>query len=92
MEAINSKIMENNMNLKASTGKVLELLAENLTKNPSPQVVPSENIADKLAMNLNDTKQLLKVLDGLGFITIDIDGQHSIITHNGLQWLSGSYS
>jgi hypothetical protein len=82
--------MENNMNLQASTDKILELLAENAVKTTSPQVVASETIAGRLAMDLNDTKQLLKVLDGLGFITIDIDGQHSLITHKGLQWLSRS--
>lgn len=68
------------------------LLAENARNNPSPMVVGSEIIADRLAMTLPETKQLLKVLDGFGFITNDIDGQYSLITHKGLQWLNQAYA
>ena len=79
------------MNLQAHTSEVLMLLAENARNNTSPAVVGSEVIADRLAMTLPETKQLLKVLDGFGFITNDIDGQYSLITHKGLQWLGQTY-
>lgn len=79
------------MDLQASADKVLQLLAENAQNNDSPRVVDSETIAGSLAMNLKETKQLLRVLDGFGFITNDIDGQYSLITPKGLQWLDRAY-
>ncbi|SHO48993.1 hypothetical protein [Desulfopila aestuarii] len=80
------------MNLQTYTNEVLMLLADNARNNTSPTVVGSEIIADRLAMSLPETKQILKVLDGFGFIMNDIDGQYSLITHKGLQWLNQAYS
>lgn len=80
------------MDLQISADKILRLLAENAANNESPRVVDSETIAVNLAMNLKETKQLLRVLDGFGFITNDIDGQYSLITPKGLQWLDREYA
>ena len=80
------------MNLQTYTNEVLMLLADNARNNTSPTVVGSEIIADRLAMSLPETKQILKVLDGFGFIMNDIDGQYSLITLKGLQWLNQAYS
>ena len=80
------------MNLQTYTNEVLMLLADNARNNTSPTVVGSEIIADRLAMSLQETKQILKVLDGFGFIMNDIDGQYSLITLKGLQWLNQAYS
>jgi len=80
------------MNLQAHTSEVLILLAENAKNNASPRVVDSETIANRLAMSLTETRQLLKVLDGFGFIMNDIDGQYSLITCKGMQWLSQGYT
>jgi len=76
------------MNRQRSTDIILQLLAENALKSSSPQVVASETIAGKLSMKLSDTQQLLRVLDEKGFITIDIDNQNSLITHQGIQQLN----
>lgn len=76
------------MNFQVSTDKVLTLLAENAIKNYSPQVVATERVASELALNVNDTRQLLRVLDGHGLITVDIDGHHALITSKGLQRLT----
>jgi len=76
------------MNFQVSTDKVLTLLADNARKNFSPQVVSTEQVANELALNVNDTRQLLRVLDGHGLITVDIDGHHALITPKGLQRLS----
>ena len=80
------------MNLQTYTNEVLMLLADNARNNTSPTVVGSEIIADRLAMSLPETKQILKVLDGFGFIMNDIVGQYSLITHKCLQWLNQAYS
>lgn len=80
------------MSLPVLANKVLVLLAENARNNASPRVVDSETIAGKLAMSLAETKQLLKAMDGLGVIMNDIDGQYSLITQKGMNWLVTEHS
>ena len=80
------------MNVQANTSHILRLLAENAQNNESPRVVASEAIATALTMPLRETRQLLRILDGCGFIMNDIDGRYSVITPKGLQWLSREYA
>ena len=71
------------MSLLEKKQQVLEVLVENLS-NPQPQVVNSELIADKLKMSTKDTCQLLKIMNEMGVVVSDIEGQHALITKEGL--------
>ena len=75
------------MSILAKKQQVLEVLVENL-KNPQPQVVNSELIANKLQMSTKDTCQLLKVMNELGVVVSDLEGQNALITREGLNSLS----
>lgn len=75
------------MSILAKKQQVLEVLVENLS-NPQPQVVNSELIADKLKMSMKDTCRLLKVMHEMGVVVSDIEGQHSLITKEGLNSLA----
>jgi Mn-dependent DtxR family transcriptional regulator len=71
------------MSLLEKKQQVLEVLVENLS-NPQPQVVNSELIADKLKMSTKDTCQLLKIMNEMGVVVSDLEGQHALITKEGL--------
>jgi len=71
------------MSILANKQQILEILVENL-KNPQPQVVPSQHIANKLKMSMKDTCQLIKIMHQMGVVESDIDGQQSLITREGL--------
>ncbi len=75
------------MSIFAKKNQVLEILVENLN-NPQPQVVQSELIADKLAMSVPETCQLLKVMHEMGIVISDSEGQSSLITREGLNSLA----
>ncbi len=75
------------MSIFAKKKQVLEILVENLS-NPQPQVVQSELIADKLAMSVTETCQLLKVMHEMGIVISDSEGQSSLITREGLNSLA----
>jgi CTP-dependent riboflavin kinase len=66
--------------------KVLHILSENL-KNPQPQLVRSTDIANQLNMSIPETQLLLKVMNDLGVIESNVDGQLSLITQKGLHYL-----
>jgi predicted transcriptional regulator len=67
--------------------QVLNILAENL-KNSQPQVVESCKIAERLDMELKETCQLIKVMNKMGIVESDQDGQRSLITRDGLHFLA----
>lgn len=75
------------MSILAKKQQVLEVLVENLS-NPQPQVVNSELIADKLKMSTKDTCQLLKIMHEMGVVVSDLEGQHALITKEGLNSLA----
>ena len=66
---------------------VLSILCENL-KNPQPQVVSIDQIADTLQLSIIETRQLLLKMDEAGEIQSDMEGRYSLITPAGLCWLS----
>jgi len=66
--------------------KVLHILSENL-KNPQPQLVRSTDIASQLKMSIPETHLLLKVMNDMGVIESNVDGQLSLITQKGLHYL-----
>lgn len=69
--------------------QVLEILYDNLNTQ-QPQVVNSEFIANKLKMNLKDTCQILKIMNSMGVVISDIEGQYSLITQEGVNHLANS--
>ncbi|MGB3225358.1 MAG: hypothetical protein WBB23_21385 [Desulforhopalus sp.] len=72
------------MSILANKLQVLEILVENL-KNPQPQVMNSHQIADKLNMSVKDTCQLIKIMNAMGVVISDDDGEKSLITQEGLR-------
>lgn len=68
--------------------KVLRLLAENAWNNTSPQVMDSGTIAGMLEISLPEIKQMLVALHASGVIISNMEGQYSLITQEGIQWLN----
>jgi predicted transcriptional regulator len=77
------------MSLGMKKLQVLSILSDNL-KNPQPQLVRSTDIAGKLNMSIKEIQQLLKVMDGMGVIKSNVEGQLSLITRLGVQYLNQS--
>lgn len=77
------------MSIHSKKKQVLEILYDNL-RNPQPQVVNSELIADKLEMSLKDTCHLLKIMDEMGVVVSQMDGHSALITQDGLGYLATS--
>ncbi|KJS02801.1 MAG: hypothetical protein VR65_03875 [Desulfobulbaceae bacterium BRH_c16a] len=73
--------------MKETRLRVLGILSENL-KNPQPQVVGIEKIADELQLSIAQTRQLLLIMAEAGEIESDMEGQYSLITPAGLFWLT----
>jgi len=78
------------MSIHTKKRQVLEILYDNL-RNPQPQVVNSEQIADKLEMSLKDTCHLLKIMDEMGVVVSQMDGHSALITQEGLGYLATSH-
>jgi predicted transcriptional regulator len=71
--------------------QVLAILLDNL-KNPRPQLVRSTDIASKLNISIKEIQQLLKVMDSMGVIKTNVEGQLSLITQEGVQYINQSRS
>jgi predicted transcriptional regulator len=72
------------MSILANKQLVLEILVENL-KNTQPQVMNSQQIADRLNMSVKDTCQLIKIMHEMGVVISDVEGEKSLITKEGLR-------
>lgn len=68
--------------------QVLNILVENL-KNREPKPVHSRSISEKVGMSFKDTCQLIKILDQKGLLKSDQDGELSLITREGMNFLKG---
>jgi predicted transcriptional regulator len=77
------------MSLGTKKLQILAILSDNL-KNPQPQLVRSTDIAGKLNISIKEIQQLLKVMDGMGVIKSNVEGQLSLITRKGVQYLNQS--
>ncbi len=75
------------MSIRENKQQILEILVENL-KNPQPQVVNSQQIADRLNMSVQDTCQLIKIMNESGMVVSDIEGHNALITQQGLHCLN----
>ena len=75
------------MRLQVLKHQVLKLLAENATNNESPQVMDTDTIARALHIGVGEARQLLRALHASGVIISNLEGQYSLITQEGIQWL-----
>lgn len=75
------------MSIHAKQHQVLELLRSNLN-TPQPQVVQSQFIAEQLNIPLKETCHLLKIMNQMGVVISDLEGEKSLITRDGLKSLS----
>lgn len=74
------------MSIAARKLQILHILSQNL-KNPNPQLVNSNDIANQLNLSLPETHLLLKVLNDMGVIESNVDNQLSLITQKGMHYL-----
>lgn len=74
-----------------SQNQLLEILADNL-KNPHPELMKSDEIARRLNITLQETKQMLRSMQGMGTVESDMEGDYCLITLCGLQWLNATSS
>lgn len=72
------------MSLRTKSLQILSILSDNL-KNPEPQLVRSTYLADKMQVSVKEIQQILKVMDSLGVIQSDVEGQYSLITPEGMR-------
>lgn len=70
----------------ANKRKILKILVENL-RNAHPQVVESERIAEELDMTPKEICQIIKMMNKMGEVETDQDGQRLLITPQGLAWM-----
>jgi predicted transcriptional regulator len=75
------------MSILGKKQMVLEILVENL-ENPQPQIVYSRTIADRLDMSIKETCQLLKIMHEKGLVVSDSEGEKSLITQAGVQYVN----
>lgn len=66
--------------------QVLGILVENLN-NEQPQVVESHTIAKRLNVSVKEACQIIKVMNSMGIVESDQDGQRSLITREGIHCL-----
>jgi DNA-binding IclR family transcriptional regulator len=74
------------MSIQTKKLQVLHILSENL-KNPQPQLVRSSDIAHQVNLSIPEMQLLLKVMNDMGVIESNVDGQLSLITREGLHYL-----
>lgn len=74
------------MQLDTKKIQVLHILSQNLC-NPSPQLVDSDEIANRLNISLKETYLLLKIMNDMGVIESNVDNRLSLITQKGLHYL-----
>ena len=66
--------------------QILTILFDNL-RNPAPQLVPTDSIAQKMDIGLPQLRQVLRTMDGMGIIQTDHDLQYNLITQKGINYL-----
>lgn len=74
------------MSRRIKKRQILQILADNLN-SPQPMVVHSETIAAKLGMSVQETCQLVKIMDEMGMVIADGEGRNSLITRKGLDYV-----
>jgi len=67
--------------------RVLMVLVENFKKNSNPALVDSDTIASELNMSIVETRRIINSMNGMGVIESNMEGQYSLITRKGMDWL-----
>jgi len=70
--------------------RVLSVLVDNIRRSRNPEVVDSNTIARTLNLSISEIKRVVKSMNGMGIIESDIEGQYSLITAKGIDWLNCS--
>jgi len=73
------------MTLLARKHIILHLLVENL-KNEQPQAMDTRSISQQLGMNYQETCQLIKMMNEMGIVESDQDGERVLVTRQGLAY------
>ena len=74
------------MSLHEHKIQVLAILSDNL-RTPHPQLVTTASIAGKMGIQLAKLHQILKTMDGMGFIQTDSELRYNLLTRKGLDYL-----
>jgi predicted transcriptional regulator len=71
----------------ADKKEILKVLVENLN-NDHPQIVETQEIANRLNMNPKEISRIIKKMQQVGEVESDPDGQKLLITRQGLSWMA----
>ncbi|WP_419176236.1 hypothetical protein [Desulfosediminicola sp.] len=69
---------------------ILQVLADNIHNNLSPDVMDSDTIARCLSVRQETVAEALKVMNDTGVVVTNIENRYSIITGEGLKCLQRS--
>jgi len=67
--------------------RVLMVLVENFKKNSNSALVDSDTIASELNMSIAEARRIINSMNGMGVIESNMEGQYSLITRKGIDWL-----
>lgn len=72
----------------ADKKEILKVLVENLKNNDHPQVVEADEIAKRLNMSQKEICRIIKMMQKMGEVESDPEGQKLLITRQGLSWMA----
>lgn len=64
---------------------ILNFLVENL-KTDSSRTVDASHIAEKLRMSVKETCQIIKMMNAMGIVESDQEGERVLVTRQGLAY------
>ena len=67
--------------------KILEILANNVKSNTSPNLVNSSQIANELCLTVQETNRVLETMNQMGVIQSNTDTGYCLITSSGMSRL-----
>lgn len=67
--------------------QILEILVDNAVNNSHPGALACETIASKLHISAGQTRDIIKSMDQHGVIETTQEGEFSIITRKGFEYL-----
>ncbi|WP_163336893.1 hypothetical protein [Desulfopila sp. IMCC35008] len=72
----------------ADKKEILKVLVENLNNNDHPQIVEADEIARRLNMSQKEIRRIIKMMQQVGEVESDPEGQKLVITRQGLRWMA----
>jgi predicted transcriptional regulator len=64
---------------------ILNYLVDNLKTDPT-RTVDASHIAEKLRMSVKDTCQIIKMMNAMGIVESDQEGERVLVTRQGLAY------